>query len=127
MIIVVSLDPVMRVSYHAKRIVPGAIHHVGPVRYRVGGQGCAVAAMLHTFGHEVAAAGLAGGTAGELIRAELARYGVPTQFTAIGRESRRVVEVADLETGAITSFAEPSPYLSTEELGRVAADYRAFL
>jgi tagatose 6-phosphate kinase len=127
MIIAVSLDPVMHVSYQAKRIVPGTTHHVGPVRYRAGGRGPAVARMLHTFGHEVAAAGLAGGTAGELIRAELARRGVPTQFTRIARESRRLVEVTDAETGTTTSFAEPSPYITTEELGRLAADYRDLL
>ena len=127
MIIAVSLDPVMHVSYDTKRIVPGTTHHVGPVRYRAGGRGPAVARMLHTFGHEVAAAGLAGGTAGELIRAELARHGVPTQFTPIARESRRVVEVTDSETGTTTSFAEPSPYITTEELGRLAADYRDLL
>jgi tagatose 6-phosphate kinase len=127
MIIAVSLDPVMHVSYHTKRIVPGTTHHVGPVRYRVGGRGPAVAAMLHTFGHEVAAAGLAGGTAGELIRAELARRGVPTQFTRIARESRRLVEVTDAQTQTVTRFAEPSPYITTEELGRLAADYRALL
>ena len=127
MIIAVSLDPVMHVSYHTKRIVPGTTHHVGPVRYRAGGRGPAVARMLHTFGHEVAAAGLAGGTAGELIRAELARHGVPTQFTRIARESRRLVEVTDAETGTTTSFAEPSPYITTEELGRLAADYRDLL
>ena len=127
MIIAVSLDPVMHVSYHTKRIVPGTTHHVGPVRYRAGGRGPAVARMLHTFGHEVAAAGLAGGTAGELIRAELSRHGVPTQFTRIAHESRRLVEVTDSETGTTTSFAEPSPYITTEELGRLAADYRDLL
>jgi tagatose 6-phosphate kinase len=30
-------------------------------------------------------------------------------------------------TGAVTSFAEPSPYITTEELGRLAADYRGLL
>jgi tagatose 6-phosphate kinase len=86
-----------------------------------------VARLLHTFGHEVVAAGLAGGTAGELIRAELARVGVPTQFTPIAMESRRVVEVAESATGTTTSFAEPSPYITTEELGRLAADYRSLI
>jgi sugar/nucleoside kinase (ribokinase family) len=52
---------------------------------------------------------------------------VPTQFTRIARESRRLVEVTDAETGTTTSFAEPSPYITTEELGRLAADYRDLL
>jgi tagatose 6-phosphate kinase len=127
MIVAVTLDPSVHVSYDTKRIVPGTTHLVGRVRYRAGGRGPAVARMLHTFGHEVVAAGLAGGTAGELIRAELARHGVPTQFTPIARESRRVVEVTDSSTGTTTSFAEPSPYITTEELGRLAADYRSVI
>jgi tagatose 6-phosphate kinase len=127
MIVAVTLDPAVHVSYDTKRIVPGTTHQVGRVRYRAGGRGPAVARMLHTFGHEVVAAGLAGGTAGELIRAELAQRGVPTQFTTIAMESRRVVEVTDSVTGAVTSFAEPSPYITTEELGRLAADYRGLL
>jgi tagatose 6-phosphate kinase len=127
MIVAVTLDPAVHVSYDTTRIVPGTTHQVGRVRYRAGGRGPAVARMLHTFGHEVVAAGLAGGTAGELIRAELAQRGVPTQFTTIAMESRRVVEVTDSVTGAVTSFAEPSPYITTEELGRLAADYRSLL
>jgi fructose-1-phosphate kinase PfkB-like protein len=126
-IVAMTLDPAVRVSYEAKEIRPGTTHPVGRVRYRAGGRGPAVAAMLNRFGHEVVAAGLAGGTAGELIRTELARRGVPAQFTSIAMESRRVVEVSDLATGLTTSFAEPSPYITTEELGRLAADYRALL
>jgi tagatose 6-phosphate kinase len=127
MIVAISLDPAVHVSYETKRVVPGTTHQVGRVRYRAGGRGPAVARMLHTFGHEVVAAGLAGGTAGELIRAELARIGVPTQFTPIAMESRRVVEVTDASAGTTTSFAEPSPYITTEELGRLAADYRSLI
>jgi tagatose 6-phosphate kinase len=127
MIVVVTLEPAVHVSYETQRIVPGQSHPVGRVSYRAGGRGPAVARMLHTFGHEVVAAGLAGGTAGELIKAELSRVGVPTQFTPILMESRRVVEVTDKTTGTTTSFAEPSPYITTEELGRLAADYRALI
>lgn len=127
MIVAMTLDPAVHVSYDTKRIVPGTVHQVGLVRYRAGGRGPAVARMLHTFGHEVVAAGLAGGTAGELVRAELSRRGVPVQFTPIAMESRRIVEVADAEAGTTTSFAEPSPYITTEELGRLARDYRALI
>jgi tagatose 6-phosphate kinase len=126
-IVAVTLDPAVHVSYESKRIVAGNAHRVGRVRYRAGGRGPAVAGMLQRFGHEVVAAGLAGGTAGELIRAELARRGVPTQFTPIAMESRRVVEVTDTCTGTMTSFTEPAPYITTEELGRLAADYRGLL
>jgi tagatose 6-phosphate kinase len=127
MIVTVTLNPALHVSYQAERVGLGRDNQVGRVGYRAGGRGLAVARVLHTFGHEVVAAGLAGGASGEMIRADLAQAGVATQFTWIAGESRRVVEVADAGDGAITTFREPAPYITTEELGRLAADYRSLL
>jgi tagatose 6-phosphate kinase len=126
-IVTVTLNPALHVHYQADRVELGASNQVGRVRHEAGGRGLAVARLLHTFGHEVVAAGLAGGSAGELIRNELAKAGVATQFTRIGAESRRVVRVDDTSAGLLTSFEEPAPYITTEELGRLAADYRTLL
>jgi tagatose 6-phosphate kinase len=122
-IVTITLNPTLRVEYDAERVVPGTVNRVRRVGYRTGGRGLAVARYLHTFGHEVVAAGLVGGATGEVIRAELARAGIPTQFTRIAAESRRLVDIADGTAGVSTGFAEPSPYITTEELGRLAADY----
>lgn len=136
-IVTVTLNPALHVRYQARQVRLGARNQVSRVSYRAGGRGLAVARVLHTFGHEVVAAGLAGGASGEMIRAELAKTGVPTHFTWISGESRRVVEVNDESgtggSGTVTSgtgatvFAEPSPYITTEELGRLAADYRSLM
>jgi len=126
-IVTVTLNPTLRVEYDAERVVPGESNRVRRVGYATGGRGLAVARYLQTFGHDVVAAGLAGGSAGELIRAELARAGVATQFTRIAAESRRVLAIADGRDGQLTSFTEPSPYITTEELGRLAADYLTLL
>ena len=126
MIVTVTLNPSLHVRYDAERVELGASNRVSRVRHRVGGRGLAVARLLRTFGHDVVSAGLAGGSAGELIRTELAKTGVATQFTRISAESRRVVQVTDA-SGLQTSFEEPAPYITTEELGRLAADYRALL
>jgi tagatose 6-phosphate kinase len=126
-IISVTLNPAVYVDYAANQIRLGTDNPIGQVRHRVGGRGLAVARLLHTFGHDVTAAGLAGGSAGDQIRAGLARTGVATRFTRIGAESRRVVQVLDTATGQTTSFHEPAPYITTEELGRLAADYRDLL
>jgi len=127
MIVTVTLNPDLHVHYQAERVVLGAANAVGRVRREAGGRGLAVARLLHTFGHDVVAAGLAGGSLGELIRNELAQAGVATQFTRIGAESRCLVRVTDVSAGLLTSFEEPAPYITTEELGRLAADYRALL
>ena len=95
MIVTVTLNPTLEVRYDADHLELGAANAVSRVRHRAGGRGLAVARLLHIFGHEVVAAGLAGGSSGELIRAELARVGVASQFTRIGAESRRTVWIAD--------------------------------
>lgn len=126
MIVTVTLNPALHVSYETEQVRLGGANPVRRVSYRTGGRGLAVARVLHTFGHDVVAAGLAGGASGEMIRAELARAGVATQFTWISGESRRVVEVA-APAGDVTAFCEPAPYITTEELGRLAADYRSLM
>jgi tagatose 6-phosphate kinase len=157
-IVTVTLNPALHVRYRTERIMVGGANKVTGVSYRASGRGLAVARVLHTFGHDVVAAGLAGGASGEMIRAELARAGVATQFTWISGESRRVVEVAserepgavgrdaggrpgpgrkpgagrgvpgtDRENDIVTTFCEPAPYITTEELGRLAADYRSLI
>jgi tagatose 6-phosphate kinase len=126
LIVTVTLNPSLQVRYDTERLELGASNRVSRVRHQAGGRGLAVARLLRTFGHDVVAAGLAGGSAGDLIRAELAKTGVATQFTRISAESRRVLQVTD-ESGVQTTFDEPAPYITTEELGRLAADYRALL
>jgi tagatose 6-phosphate kinase len=126
LIVTVTLNPSVHVRYDADRVELGAWNRVSRVRQQAGGRGLAVARLLRTFGHEVVAAGLAGGSAGELIRTELAKTGVATQSTRISAESRQVLQITD-SAGAQTAFDEPAPYITTEELGRLAADYRALL
>jgi tagatose 6-phosphate kinase len=93
--------------------------------YLAGGRGVTVARVLRAFGHDVLAAGLAGGTTGELIGLDLARSGVPAAFTQIRGESRRIFRFA---AGAeVVQYGEPGPYITTEELGRFAGDYRKLL
>jgi fructose-1-phosphate kinase PfkB-like protein len=138
-IVTVTLNAALEVAYAAGRVSWESVNEVSRARYRAGGRGIAVARVLHIFGHEVVAAGLAGGGTGELIREELARSGIACDFTAIGRDSRRVITVDEM-TGAgeegsgrgrgggrAMRFREPGAYVTTEELGRFAADYRRLL
>lgn len=127
MIVTVTLNAALEVSYASGRLSWDSVSEVSRARYRASGRGVAVARVLHKFGHDVLATGLAGGTAGELIRADLARTGIATDFTMIGRESRRVFGIVEADTGRELRFREPGPYVTTEELGRFAADYRRLL
>jgi tagatose 6-phosphate kinase len=126
-IVTVTLNAALDVAYEAEGLSWQSTRDVSRVRFRAGGRGVAVARVLHTFGHDVVAAGLAGGATGELIREDLSRSGIPVAFTAIGRESRRVLEVTDKADGRMMRLREPGPYVTTEELGRFAGDYRQML
>src|ERR1700750_678214 len=126
-IVTVTLNAALHVAYATGK----AADDITPISrpgYRAGGRGVTVARLLHSFGHDVLAAGLAGGASGELIIQDLARSGVPTAFTLIRGESRRFFRFSDPDPGGpALRFSEPGPYITTEELGRFAADYRRLL
>jgi len=127
-IVTVTLNAALHVAYATGEAAAGDITPISRPGYRAGGRGVTVARVLHSFGHDVLAAGLAGGASGELIIQDLARSGVPTAFTLIRGESRRFFRFSDPNSGGpALRFSEPGPYITTEELGRFAADYRRLL
>jgi len=127
-IVTITLNAALHVTYTAGDLATAGVNPVSRPGYRAGGRGVTVARVLRAFGHDVLAAGLVGGGTGELIREDLARSGVPTAFTLIRGESRRFLRFASLDpAGPVMRFAEPGPYITTEELGRFAADYRRLM
>jgi tagatose 6-phosphate kinase len=125
-IVTVTLNAALHVAYAADDLATEGVNPVSRPAYRAGGRGVTVARVLRAFGHDVLAAGLAGGASGELIREDLARAGVPTAFTLIRGESRRFFRFAGPD-GRAMRFGETGPYITTEELGRFAADYRRLM
>ena len=131
-IVTITLNAALHVAYTTGDAYPegdrGAegITAVSRPAYRAGGRGVTVARVLRAFGHDVLAAGLAGGASGELIVQDLARSGVPTAFTLIRGESRRFFRFSGPDAPT-QRFSEPGPYITTEELGRFAADYRRLM
>jgi fructose-1-phosphate kinase PfkB-like protein len=125
-IVTVTLNAALQVAYAADDLAAEGVNPVSRPAYRAGGRGVTVARVLRAFGHDVLAAGLAGGASGELIIQDLARAGVPTAFTLIRGESRRFFRFAG-PAGRVMRFGETGPYITTEELGRFAADYRRLM
>jgi fructose-1-phosphate kinase PfkB-like protein len=125
-IVTVTLNAALHVAYATAELAAEGVNPVSRPGYRAGGRGVTVARVLRAFGHDVLAAGLAGGASGELIIQDLAKSGVPTAFTLIRGDSRRFFRFAD-PAGPVMRFAEPGPYITTEELGRFAADYRRLM
>ena len=120
MIVTVTLNMALDVTYEVDELVPDASHRVRAVHQRAGGKGVNVARVLHGQGRAVTCLGLAGGAAGAAIAADLEAAGIDASLTTIARESRRTVSVVSAATGGSTLFNEPGPRVTDGE-------WRAFL
>lgn len=77
MILTVTLNAALDVTYRVHTLTPQTTHRVSTVTERAGGNGFNVARVLHALGEPVLATGHAGGATGDRIRRLLAASGVP--------------------------------------------------
>ncbi|WP_239147118.1 1-phosphofructokinase family hexose kinase, partial [Paractinoplanes tereljensis] len=125
MIVTVTLNPALDLTYAVDALVPHGTHRVSTVAERPGGKGLNVARVLHSLGEPVLATGLLGGTTGGRVAALLRTEGVASSFVDIAGETRRTVAVVD---GAdATGFWEPGPAITEAEWSRFADHFRSLL
>ncbi len=122
MILTVTLNAALDVTYRIDELRPHTTHRVGAVAYRPGGKGVNVAAVLTQLREPAVATGLCGGTTGAQIRLGLADSGIPDAFVPIAGDSRRTLVVAD-DTDA-TGFWEPGPQVTAAEWDTFLHRYR---
>jgi tagatose 6-phosphate kinase len=113
MIVTVTLNPALDLTYQVDALVPHGTHRVTTVAERPGGKGLNVATVLHALGEPVLVTGLLGGPTGDRVTGLLAGVGVPAAFVAIAGETRRTVAVADRDDA--TGFWEPGPRVTAGE------------
>ncbi|MEU3060881.1 1-phosphofructokinase family hexose kinase [Streptomyces subrutilus] len=129
MILTVTLNTALDVTYRVPRLLPHASHRVADVAERPGGKGLNVARVLAALGHEVTATGFAGGRTGAAVR-ELLRAGSPGVVDALAPcagTTRRTVAVVDAASGDTTQFNEPGPPITAPEWSRFLAGYESLL
>ncbi|WP_035855066.1 1-phosphofructokinase family hexose kinase [Cryptosporangium arvum] len=112
MILTVTLNAALDVTYRVDALIPHATHRVAEVSERAGGKGLNVARVLHGLGEPVRATGLLGGDTGARVRRLLGEAGLDEAFVPIGDETRRTVAVVD---GDATGFWEPGPVVTPDE------------
>jgi tagatose 6-phosphate kinase len=125
MIITVTLNPALDLTYQVDTLVPHGTHRVTTVAERPGGKGLNVATVLHALGEPVLATGLLGGTTGDRVTGLLTGEGVPAAFVAIAGETRRTVAVADRDDA--TGFWEPGPRVTAGEWAAFTAHFGGLL
>ncbi|WP_371483626.1 1-phosphofructokinase family hexose kinase [Kitasatospora sp. NBC_00315] len=126
MIVTVTPNPALDITYTLPALVPHSSHRVDGVHEQAGGKGVNVARVLHALGRRATAVLPLGGTTGAAVRADLDRAGLAClSIPLTDGATRRTVAAVD-ERDA-TMFNEPGPELSAEEWAAVLGGVRSLL
>lgn len=117
MILTVTLNAALDLTYRVPRLLPHTEHRVTRAVERPGGKGLNVARVLAALGHDTVATGFVGGATGETLRRLLAESapGVTDALASISGTTRRTVAVVDESTGDTTQLNEAGPQVTQEE------------
>jgi tagatose 6-phosphate kinase len=121
-ILTVTPNAALDVTYHVPSLRPGASHRVTEVAVRAGGKGINVARVLHALGHDTLVTGFAGGRA---IQEDLAAGGIRERLVELPAPARRTVTIVSTEDGSATAFNEPGPVVSISDWTRLAGEFHA--
>ncbi|MCX4730487.1 1-phosphofructokinase family hexose kinase [Streptomyces sp. NBC_01363] len=143
MILTVTLNTALDLTYGVPELVPHASHRVSDMSERPGGKGLNVARVLSALGHETVVTGFAGGSTGAVLRELLA--GLPPRETGTGSpapiaaapitdalvtvagNTRRTIAVVDRATGDTTQLNEPGPLVTADEWTALLGRYEELL
>ncbi|MFD7448788.1 1-phosphofructokinase family hexose kinase [Kitasatospora sp. NPDC059827] len=127
MILTVTLNTAVDVTYRLDRVARHGSNRVGTVTERAGGKGVNVARVLAALGHDTVVTGLVGGATGKALRADLAAAGLRDALQPIAGPTRRTVAVVEDATGDATVYLEPGPTVTAEEWSAFTLRYRRLL
>ncbi|CAH0239769.1 1-phosphofructokinase family hexose kinase [Microbacterium foliorum] len=106
MILTVTPNPALDLTWHLDRLTPGETHRADAGAARAGGKGLNVARVAHAQGASVLAVSTAGGRTGIELAAELAASGVPHRLVPVAAATRRSIALVDEELGDTTIVNE---------------------
>ncbi|MGY5631210.1 1-phosphofructokinase family hexose kinase [Streptomyces sp. DH1] len=128
MILTVTLNTALDITYRVPGLRPHASHRVTEVTERPGGKGLNVARVLAALGHPVTVTGFAGGSTGATVRASLAGVpGVVDALVPVAGATRRTIAVVDERTGDTTQLNEPGPVVAPAEWNAFQEAYEGLL
>ena len=128
MILTVTLNTALDITYRIPALRPHASHRVSEVTERPGGKGLNVARVLAALGHEVTVTGFAGGATGRVVQEQLTAVpGVVDALVPVTGSTRRTIAVVDDRTGDTTQLNEPGPTVSSAEWSAFQEAYEGLL
>ncbi|MET8693234.1 1-phosphofructokinase family hexose kinase [Streptomyces bauhiniae] len=128
MILTVTLNTALDITYRVTSLRPHAEHRVSEVVERPGGKGVNVARVLAALGYGVTVTGFAGGPTGQVLRERLAGVpGITDALVPVAGPTRRTVAVVDQRTGDTTQLNEPGPHIGPAEWAAFLRAYDTLL
>ncbi|MEV8456244.1 1-phosphofructokinase family hexose kinase [Streptomyces sp. NPDC052095] len=130
MILTVTLNTALDLTYSVPALVPHTSHRVRETSERPGGKGLNVARVLSALGHDTVVTGFAGGPTGALLRELLATSAaapVTDALVTVAGNTRRTIAVADRTTGDTTQLNEPGPQIAADEWAALLSRYEELL
>ncbi|CAL9523362.1 1-phosphofructokinase family hexose kinase [Streptomyces sp. Tu 3180] len=128
MILTVTLNTALDITYRVPSLRPHASHRVSDVTERPGGKGVNVARVLAALGHEVTVTGFAGGATGRILRDRLTEVpGVLDALVPVAGTTRRTIAVVDERSGGTTQLNEPGPAVTHAEWSAFQEAYEGLL
>ncbi|MFI1359187.1 1-phosphofructokinase family hexose kinase [Streptomyces sp. NPDC020898] len=133
MILTVTLNTALDITYRVRELRPYASHRVTSVTERPGGKGLNVARVLAALGHEVTVTGFTGGPTGRTVQEQLtATPGVLDALVPVSGPTRRTIAVIDETAGDTrptdaTQLNEPGPQITPAEWSAFQDVYEGLL
>jgi tagatose 6-phosphate kinase len=127
-ILTVTLNTALDVTYRVPALRPHTSHRVTEVRERPGGKGLNVARVLAALGHEVTVTGFVGGATGRVVQDQLTgTERVSDALLPVTGATRRTIAVVDARTGDTTQLNEPGPLITPAEWSAFQEAYEGLL
>ncbi|GHH30582.1 1-phosphofructokinase family hexose kinase [Streptomyces lanatus] len=128
MILTVTLNTALDITYRVPALRPHTSHRVTEVTERPGGKGLNVARVLAALGHEVTVTGFTGGATGLVVQEQLTgTRGVVDALVPVTGPTRRTIAVVDAHTGDTTQLNEPGPTITPAEWSAFQEAYEDLL
>ncbi|NEB03804.1 1-phosphofructokinase family hexose kinase [Streptomyces sp. SID13726] len=116
MILTVTLNTALDLTYRVRSLRPHTTHRVTEVVERPGGKGLNVARVLAALGHGVTVTGFTGGVTGRVVQDQLTAVpGLVDALVPVSGSTRRTIAVVDELTGDTTQLNEPGPTVTSAE------------
>lgn len=125
MIVTVSMNPSIDISYPLTTFQLDTVNRVTNVKKTAGGKGLNVTRVLKQAGTDVVAAGVIGGSLGEDIQAQLDEAGIEHAFSKIAGQTRNCIAI--LHEGQQTEILESGPVITESEAADFLLDFETLI